>query len=347
MIDTSGLVHPEQVRQALEQAIRRSFVAASTIRNREPHHLGLSALARCTRQAAYKLAGTEPSDVVLPDEGRPANLGTWQHEGILPHLVDEISGARKEVEISLRVAGQRLRGHADLLAPEIVFDLKTVMPYRLQLIRHQGPMPSHVLQLATYGVGLLQAGHSVRWLVLAYLDRASGDLEVVTLRFTNRLALQVIDRIFDLSRHAQSPDEAPRADADGNSMYGPGFGYSCNECPWLRRCWGPDAQPGQRQPRQYERPEVEALLHAYAEQRAARAEADQHMEEILALLEHTPHGVYGAIRYGRNRDSKTNDPKAAYHLLEELGIEIPQTWRTGAVSIRYVKRAEPKPADPS
>lgn len=339
---TAGLRTPEEVERVIDQAISRAFVAESTSRHRDPHHLGLSALAGCTRAASHQIAGTEPAGDVAPDESRAANLGTWQHNGLLPRIAGEIDHARHELEVMLRAAGLRIRGHVDLPTPEIVTDLKTVGEHRLQLVRRNGAMPAHMIQVAAYGVALLQAGVPVRWLVLIYMDRANGDVEKVIIPFTNRLALLAIDRVAALSRHAISPDDAPRVDAGGSRMYGPGFGFECNECPWLKRCWGPEAEPGKRQPRQYERPDVEALLLEYDAVREAESAAKRRKDELVGLLKGVKHGEYGTVRYRRGQDSQVDDGAAAIRVLRDLGVPVPRTWRRGSLSIRLIKKSPRK-----
>lgn len=336
-LSTAGLSTPDEVEQVIGQAIARAFVAESASRHRDPHHLGLSALGGCTRAAAHQIAGTSTSDTIAPAESRAANLGTWQHAGLLPRMAGEIDRARHELDVTLRAAGLRIRGHIDLPAPEVVTDLKTVGEYRLQLVRRNGAMPAHVVQVASYGVALLQAGIPVRWLILIYLDRANGDVEKVAIPFTNRLALMAINRVSELHRHAANPDEAPRVDAGGYRLHGPGFGFECNECPWLKRCWGPDAEPGQRQPRQYERPDVEDLLLQYDAARATESAAKRRKDELLGLLEGVRHGEYGTVRYGRGQDTQIDDGAAAIRVLRDLGIPVPRTWRRGSVNIRLVR----------
>lgn len=336
-LSTSCLTTEQEVDQVIDQAVARAFVAESASRHRDPHHLGLSSLGGCTRAAAHRIAQTEPSNEVAPDESRAANLGTWQHNGLLPRIADEIDNADHELEVTLRAAGLRIKGHVDLPTPEVVVDLKTVGEYRLQLVRRNGAIPAHVIQVAAYGVALLQAGIPVRWLVLIYLDRANGDHEIVTIPFTNRLAMMVIDRVTALSQHAQNPDEAPRVDVGSSRMYGPGFGFVCNECPWLKRCWGQDAEPGRRQTRQYERPDVEALLLEYDTARAAESSAKRRKEELAGLLEGARHGEYGTIRYGRGPDSQIDDGSAAIRVLRDLGIPVPRSWRRGSLNVRLVK----------
>lgn len=336
-LTTKGLATEREVGQVLDQAISRAFVASSASRHRDPHHIGISALGGCTRAAAHQIARTEPSNEIAPVESRAANLGTWEHEGLLPRMASTIEDARHETEVVLRAAGLRVHGHIDLPTPEIVSDLKTVGEYRLQMIRRNGAVLSHLIQVAGYGVALLQAGKLVRWLVLIYMDRANGDTEKVIIPFTNKIALMAIDRVSALRRYSENPDEAPRVDAGGSRVLGPGFGFECNECPWLKRCWGPDAEPGQRLPRQYERPDVEELLLEYDFARATEGEAKRRKDEVLKLLDGVRYGEYGTVRYGRGQDTQMDDGAAAIRVLKDLGIPVPRTWRRGSLNIRLTR----------
>jgi hypothetical protein len=335
-LHTNGLTK-RQITEVVDQAVSRAFVSESASRHRAPHHLGLSSLGGCTRAAAHRLARSDPSNDTPPGESRAANLGTWQHQGLLPRMSAEIDQARHEVEVTLNAAGLRIKGHIDLPAPGVVLDLKTVAEHRLQSVRRAGSVPSHVIQTASYAVALLQSGIPVRWLVLVYLDRASGDHETIVEEFTNRLALSVINRVADLRKHSAAPDEAPRVDAGGHRLYGPGFGFECNECPWLKHCWGLDAEPGRRQHRQYERSDIEALLAEYDEVRATETSARLRKSEILGLLEGVSPGDYGQLRYGRGRDTRVDDTTAAVRMLKDLGIPVPHTWRRGPVSVRLTR----------
>ena len=327
-----------EIEDDLEQLVSRAFVAESAARHRDPHHLGISALGRCTRKAAHQIAGTTPSHEVRPGEGRAANLGTWHHAGLLPRMESLIDHAKAEVDVKLHAAGITVTGHADLVVPGMVIDLKTVGEHRLQYVRRFGPPSEHVMQVAAYGVALLQAGASVSQLSLIYMDRANGDLETFVIPFTNRLAMTVIQRITDLAKLAKDPDSAPREDVSGTLLQGPGFGFHCNECPWIKRCWGAEAEPFERQPRTYSDQAMESLLEEYDRARAVESEARQRKGEILGLLGDASHGEYGTYRYGRDRDTRIDDGAAAIRVLHELGVPVPQTWRRGATRIRLAKK---------
>lgn len=336
-LDLGGTQDPTEVAGIISAAVARAFEDESTTRQRGPHQLGISALSRCTRSAAYAIAGTPPSDQPEAGEGRAANLGTWEHNGLLPRMVEQFAVGATEVDVTLRAAGLTIPGHIDLDVPGMVLDLKTVGEWRLQSVRQNGAFHDHLMQVAAYAVAKLQAGQPPQWLVILYLDRASGDEEVIVTPFTNGHVMMVIDRVAEIRRWAEEedgPDTTPRRDAAGTAMCGPGYSFQCNDCPWLRRCWGPDAQPGQRYRHQHDNEEVEALLLEYIEINAVEGPAKRRKAEIAEMLETARYGVYGQARYNRSPDTIVEDPFAALKILKTLGYEIPQRPKRGALSIR-------------
>jgi hypothetical protein len=351
-LNLDGVIDPVEVAEIIKTAVRRAFVDESATRQRDPHHIGISALSGCTRFAAYAIAGTPISDQPDAGEGRPANLGTWEHNGLLPRVADQFDHGKTEVEVVLHVAGLTIPGHIDLDVPLMILDLKTVGEWRLQAVRQSGAFYDHVMQVAAYAMAKLQAGQSPRWLVLLYLDRATGDEQAFVLPFTNAHVMMVIDRVAEIRRWADDdPDTAPRRDASGAAMSGPGYSYKCNECPWLRRCWGPDAKPGERIRHHHDDAEVEALLLEYIEANAVEGPATRRKREIAALLETAKYGTYGTARYHRSPDTIVDDPYAALKILKILGYDVPQRPKRGTLSIRLTttpaKKHKPrKKADP-
>jgi hypothetical protein len=334
-IDLGGVLDPAEVAGLIKAAVGRAFADESTTRQRDPHNLGISAISGCTRFAAYAIAGTPASDQPDAGEGRAANLGTWQHNGLLPRVADQFDRGTTEVDVVLRAAGLDVPGHIDLDVPGMVLDLKTVGEWRLQAVRQSGAFHDHVMQVAAYAVAKLQAGQPPRWLVILYLDRASGDEQAFVIPFTNEHVMMVVDRVAEIRRWADDdPDTAPRRDASGAAMSGPGWAFKCNECPWLRRCWGPDAQPGVRYRHDHDNAEVEALLLEYIEANAVEGPAKRRKAEIAKLLETTKHGTYGAAKYRRAPDTIVDDPDAALKVFKTLGYDVPQRPKRGNLSIR-------------
>lgn len=325
---------PEAERLRLAEATRRAFIATSRKRQRDPFHFGLSSVGRCRKAAGYALSRTPPSDPDLPvREGRAANLGTWEHEGLLPELAEQLPGARTEVKVRLRAAGLDIPGSIDLDDPHTVVDLKTVAEYRLSgVLRAGNPYYEHRLQAGGYGLARLQEGRPPRYVGWHYLDRANGDEAILVERFTNAFAVEVIERVEELADAATAPDEVPRDEP------GPGLSFECDECPWLRRCWGPDAEPGNtRAVRVHTDPEIEAALIEYDAARAAESEAKRRKKVAEAKLEGTRYGQYGRASYGRGAPQVGDDPHAAVRKLKALGLDVPQGTRRGAIKIKLIK----------
>lgn len=316
----------------LTTATANAFAAESASRKRDPFQVGLSAIGGCRRAAAYALSRTAVSDHPGPEEGRAANLGTYQHNGLLPRLRDQLPGSQIEVPVLLRVAGISIPGHIDLDDPVTVVDLKTVGEWRLSGVRRTGAAYyHHLVQVGGYALARLQAGRTPEYVAWLYLDRANGDEEILVEPFTNALALMVVDRVTELVRLAQDPDRAPRDE------YGPGLSIICDKCPWLRQCWGEDATPGRRgAQRVYDDAEIAAALLAYDDARAQEKAAKQEKDFQAAKVDGTPRGTYGRATYGRDRDTVQDDPWASVRKLKALGLEVPQFTKRGSMRVKII-----------
>lgn len=333
IVDALAELDASTLAEYLAEAIAEAFTAQSRANERDPHHVGLSAVGRCRRRNAYALAGTEISDEVLPGESRAANLGRWEHEGLLPALAKVLPGEQAEIErtVTLKAAGRRLDGHIDVLWGPLVADLKTVGEYRLGRAQ-DGPFVDHRLQVGAYALAARQEGLPVRWLAWIYLDRASGNERLHVEPFTNKLGLAVVDRITEINGHTSDPDGAPR---DGR---GPGLDLGCDSCPWLRRCWGDDAAPGETgaQATLLGR-DGEAVMHAlavYADTRNKIKELRDDQEFARAIFTGSTPGTYGKWRWYQSRDGEELDVSAAVKRLEELGEKLPMRRRAGALQVR-------------
>ena len=321
----------EAERERLAAATRRAFTAESAARQRHPHHFGLSAVGGCRKAAAYAISRTEPSDPDVPvREGRAANLGTWEHAGLLPRLAEQLPGSRTEVPVKLRLAGLVIPGSIDLDDERTVLDLKTVGEHRLNgVVRTNVAYYNHRMQGGGYGLARLQEGRPPTWIAFHYLDRANGDEHIVVERFTNAYAQEVVERVEELADLALSPDDAPRDER------GPGLAFSCDECPWLRRCWGPDAEPGStRALRVHDDPDIEQALLDYDAARAIESAAKRDKKLAEVKVEGARYGTYGRASYGRGKEQVGDDPYAAVRKLRALGLDVPQTTKRGAIKIK-------------
>lgn len=326
-----GELEAEKTR--LDRAVSDAFKATSAARRRDPFHVGISSVGSCRRAVAYALAKVPVSDDPGPEEGRAANLGTFEHEGLLPRLADQLPGSRTEVAVRVRAAGIELPGSIDLDDPTTVLDLKTVGEWRLSGVRWLGAAYyNHRVQVGSYALARLQEGRTPRFVAWLYLDRANGDQYIIVEPFNNALMLEVIDRVTELARWADDPHEAPRDER------GPGLSIICNKCPWLRECWGPDAVAEQVGPqRVFTVPEIEQALIDYADARDREGQAKKDKVFAEAQLSAAPVGTYGRMSYGRGKPSTQDDPWASLRLLKSMGIEPPQFTKRGSIKIKVVK----------
>jgi len=310
--------------------------------DRDPTALTMSGLGGCTRRNAYSIAGVEPSDVHPPEQARQALLGTGAHTWFLPALARVITAqaglvCAVEKRVALHAAGITIVGHLDLAYANVVVDLKTVREHRLHGVRRRGERGAydeHRVQVGSYGLAEWQAGRPVEWLVFLYMDRTTGDVFPVVERFDNAAAVAVLDRVQALTAFAENPDAAPR---EGR---GPGVSLACDRCPWLRRCWGPEAVAGQTGPQTQlaETPDglLEILKLAFATSGAA-SQATRDRDFVKLVLSCTKDGTYGGYTLSRGRDSKKDDVDAMKQILTDLGIEIPKRTQAGSLFVKLAK----------
>ncbi|OLT33695.1 hypothetical protein BJF84_21410 [Rhodococcus sp. CUA-806] len=161
----------------LEDAVNGIWDLADAEHERSTQtEIGVSEIGQCERRAGYRISGTPKTDPVSPS--RPALLGTWIHEKVLP-LIAELFGG--DVEVTVTVDG--VLGHSDLIRPvsgavEVIVDLKTCTQAKISKVRAYGPPRGHKWQTNLYAEARRQAGANVAMIGLVYLDRALGDTEV-------------------------------------------------------------------------------------------------------------------------------------------------------------------------
>lgn len=326
---------PEAVAASTRRLVTRAFTLENDARqaHRDPTALTMSGLGGCTRACAYAIAGTPPSDVAPAEDARQAVLGVWIHEHLLPWLARLLGpDAVFEQPVELRAAGLVIPGTLDLANPIGVWDVKSVREWRLHGVRRAGTYSEHRVQVLGYALARFQAGHPVKWVAYLYIDRSTGDVHVEVEAFTNRAALAVIDRVETIRFHAQAPDQAPR---DGR---GPGLSYACDRCPWLRRCWGDDAQPGHTGVQQIlaATPEgIEEALRLYIEGAAAESAGKKDKEFAKLVLANVPSGAYGRWELGRGRPGEMLDQQRVRADYAARGEAPPMMPTAGRIIVKF------------
>lgn len=330
--------------RALERIATAAFKAANA-RNQDARgdrlwKLTMSGLGGCPREAAYRLAGVPPTDAILAydQEARQAVLGAWIHQGMLPELERLLHGADIEFPVALRVwvgPGRwvTVTGHADCYTRVMgggVLDLKTVYAYHLGDVAHDGAHEAHRRQVRGYATAVRQMGLPVAWVAWLYVDRSSGEELVHVEPFDEAAEADTEDRVRWLWEQAQAPDYAPRGES------GPGLSLMCDRCPWLRQCWGPDAEPGDSRALQVHTSQEIALAAAqYRELTTQMGALDKQREQYGAMVGRPPAGAYGDVVITYQGDREETDKKAAEEALRLHGIEVPKKPRKGNRMINW------------
>lgn len=313
--------------------------------------LSMSGLGACRRKAAYQLAQVEPSDPQLATTGenRAANLGTMIHEGLLPELA-EILGAHAEIDVELAIDAGDIRivvpGRSDMYWPgaKLLLDLKTVGEHKLGRVVASGPFEEHRVQVAGYALAAEQGGHGVDWIGWIYIDRATGTNYVIVEPFTDELRTMVVEKCVELANYAASPHDAPR---DGG---GPGERMAnmiCNSCPWLRACWGDEAQPGVAGVQSSKVDDyggMQEVLMGYLTARDAESAAKDRKDFYRELIVGNQPGTYGKTRWALTKPSKTVDKSACAKLLDETGQPLPMRTTEPRLVVSWVAPDQTKGA---
>lgn len=352
-LDGTLLDDPDTLGEFMQKVVARTFERVNTRRQeaRDPTGLTMSGLGGCTRRNAYALAGTPASDVHPPEQARQALLGTHLHDWFLPAAAEVIAeelGVPVDVEkrVVLHAAGVAITGQLDIAWSRIVGDLKSVREHRLHGVRRRdrsglGAFDEHQVQVGGYGLAEWQAGRPVEWIMFLYMDRTTGEVYPMVERFTNAYAVAVIDRVTTIARFAaEDPDAAPR------EARGPGLSLACDRCPWLRRCWGPDARPAETGPQTQLAADPAGLVEILRLQfeaiaLASRAESDKKFAKLV--LSRTTDGVYGGYNLSRGRDGERDDNEAMKKILTDLGIPIPKKTQAGSMYVKLAATARTGP----
>ncbi|BDT39574.1 hypothetical protein [Streptomyces yaizuensis] len=330
----------DDVAAAVDRAVGEAFAHVTaehqTARGDSLFALTMSGLGGCRRQAAYRLAATEPTDPdLVAGEHRTANLGTAVHRILLPALAHVLPGpAAAEAPVVLQDGSARgVPGTTDLWwePARAVIDLKTVGEHKLDRVLTRGESPEHRKQVGGYALA-----KDARWVVWLYLDRSTGCHAVVVEEFGPAFRAEVWERVWEIQRLARDPDFAPRDE------HGPGLSYVCDGCPWLRRCWGRDARTGVRGAQSHiamTDPQVETALGMYC---AHRDEESRHKKlknfwrEVATGGGRKP-GPYGKWRFYFTGASSRLDEKRVRADYAEREATPPTREETGRLYVRPVK----------
>lgn len=349
------------------RAIARAFLDANAERQalRDPTApISMSSLGGCTKYAAFKLAGWEPSDDPGEEEAREALLGIWIHEVLLPLLAKYITGAVVEEPVELHAGGLTIPGILDLANDYVVWDLKTVKEWRLAGVRRlDAAFVAHWLQEWGYAYARWQARYPVRCLVWIYFDRSTGEVHVEIEEFVPPVPGQplpfalaaIIRRAEELRFWAKDPKRAPRelARVDGRTeepylLKGPGLSVQCDRCEFLRACWDDTAVHRRRGAQRVLTATPEGIAEAlamYARGATLASEGKGLKDFAKAALAEVPDGEYpdpagGAWTFKHGRPSRQLDEQAVRADYAARGIDPPTIVVAGRTMVKRAAKAE-------
>lgn len=331
----------DELRQRLSAGVDEAwcaFTAAAQGAREDLYALTMSGLGGCTRQAAYRLARTPPSEEAVFGPMREANIGTMIHLGWLPYLAQVLDG-RDEIAVTLHEGELTIDGRSDLYVEPLgaVVDLKTIGTYKFAGGFSDVVNRSHRLQVAGYAKAVVQSGRPVWWVAWIYLDRSSGAHHVVVEPYGEELEALVADRCAELEAYAAEPDAAPRDER------GPGLSIVCDGCPWLRECWGADARAGEVGAQRiliHDHDGVADALRLYDEARARVREAEADKEFARAMFSSYEPGAYGEFEFRLSAEGDSVDKDAAVRMLREAGIEPPRKPTGRRLTVKRARTAD-------
>lgn len=315
---------------------------------------GHSSIGGCPREAAYGLQGV-PAD---PEWAVTPSISSWigqaVHRTLLPALATLLSGEAVEgatyelavpwtpalpSEQGLPPELRRLppiTGHVDLPVPSGVIDLKTVSRHGLDRAKREGPKGRNLLQVHSNAAGLIDAGRDITWvgLLLVCTESSLDRQDHNGLLYVQPLDPALVASAAEWWRGVvdSPPEQQERTER------GPGLSFACDECRWLRRCWGPDAEPGRVGPQSLLAVESDAVVSAltmYQEagaritdagraERAAKADQEWARALIAGADEGTYVGKGGRMVDLRIKPGSTRlDQAEARAALEAAGLPVP------------------------
>lgn len=306
---------------------------------RSIHRVTISGIKRCLKQTAFAVSGTPRTEPVVPEEAREAAIGTWIHLYLLPLMRRLTPGAQIEKPVVLHADGFEVPGKLDWLWVGAdgwceVGDLKTVKEWKLNKVDYDGVFEEHEYQVWGYALGCAQLGYKVRWVWFLYLDRSSGQIRVKCEEFTNEKAFAVLQRIALIRSWSARPDSAPR---EGR---GPGLSPVCDYCPWLTRCWGPDARRGRRGAQSILAISIEGIAEALGllyRSNKIKNQAERDADFAKLVLNGLPSGTYGSHTLRYRSTGRAMNQAAVRQDYASRGIEVPTTEKSKAVIVSPVR----------
>lgn len=233
-----------QVRDALNRATAAAFQHLTIGRQAARPHLfamTIEDLGGCTRQAAYRIAGTQPTNPghAVSGQDRLGNLDHVTAAAVLPAL-GHVLGAEHGRGVTLDLAGLQLPGTIPLYWPTAavlatVHTTPSTEPVAQWKRNSSLPAPD---RLVTFALAVAALGHRmpVAWLGYLRVSRGTGDSTTEIETLTEWHEGVVERRVRELATLAETPDRAEPNYRDLHQR-DTALPTGCARCPWLTRCW--------------------------------------------------------------------------------------------------------------
>jgi hypothetical protein len=292
-------------------------------------NVGWSEVGGCRAALGFRLDGAWASD---DTDTWAAQRGTAIHEYLGPILAEP--GVRTEVDTIYR----GIPGHADIVGPDYVVDIKTTSLANSKLWAgdHSLLYPKRV-QVCGYAAGLVDAGElpedcTVRLLVVP-VDGTFADWWAYEEPFSRELADEGADRLEwvrdRMAAGAPLPKDKPP-------------GWCASYCEWFSLCR--DADDAKSLP-EITDPELARAVARYGELGTLiKPLADE--KETLAPLVRGLRGIAGEWRVSTSRpgdDKEVPDEAAIFADYAERGEKVPMTFKPGStprLTVTRIKRRD-------
>lgn len=291
--------------------------------------VGWSEVGGCRAAVGYRLDGAFATDA--PDSWA-AQRGTAIHEYAGPVLAKMFPGCRLEVDTEYR----GIPGHADLVGPDYVVDLKTTSLANSKLwaadhsLLHQKRVQAHGYVAGLVETGELPPDCTVRLLVIP-VDGTFADWWAYEERFDRALADEGADRLEEV--------QAALAFGDPLSKDKP-YAWCQNWCQFFSLCR--ESSEALETP-EITDPELAAAVAAYGEANARYSAAEKDKERLAPLIRGlrgvTPDGWRISLgKPGAPKDVLDEDAVRAD--FEARGLDVPMTTKPGNAARMSVKRVK-------
>lgn len=316
----------------IEQAVEALRVFDAERPRSRQTAVGWSEVGGCRAAIGYRLSGTWATD--KPDTWA-AQRGTAVHEYVGPILEASFSRYRAEVETSYR----GIPGHADLVGPDDVTDIKTTSLSNSRLWTEDlSLLHAKRVQAHGYAAGLIDAGElppdaTVRLLVIP-VDGTYEDWWAYEEPFDRSLADYGADRLAEVQSALDRGEPLPKDKP---------WHFCERWCPFFSLC---RTSPEDDQAPEITDPELAAAIRVYGEAAQQASEANATKKAIGPLIR----GYNGTAGGWTVSTGEPGSPKPA--LDEEKiradyarrGVKVPEIQKPGSSPRLTVTRQKPEAA---